>query len=159
MGKAILVGSHSLFISGSFSASLFSIAYFKALLTSSNDSVSIIHIEATFWIFLLLYTIYSNQFLNILFVKSYQLLFFFFHFCLYFYIHCSYFLIYVISFCVILGLSFILLLPPFLYQSLQLSIVPYPNTTWSHIFLWSSLSLIHSFCTFRQLSVWLNQFP
>ena len=160
MGKAILVGSHSLFISGSFSASLFSIAYFKALLTSSNDSVSIIHIGATFWIFFIaLYYLFEPVFEYFVFVRSYQLLFFFFHFCLYFYIHCSDFLIYVISLCVILGFSFILLLPPFLYQSLQLSIVPYPNITCSHIFLWSSLSLIHSFCTFRQLSVWLNQFP
>ena len=63
MGKAILVGSHSLFISGSFSASLFSIAYFKALLTSSNDSVSIIHIGATFWIFFIaLYYLFEPVF-------------------------------------------------------------------------------------------------
>lgn len=117
MGDAILVSSH--FISGYSSGRFFSIAYFKVLLTPSNDSVSITHIVTFFFLIALYYLLkpYSEYFVI---VRSYQLLFFIFHFCLYFYIHCSYFLIYIISFCVILGLSFILLLSPFLYQSLQL---------------------------------------
>ena len=62
MGDAILVGSHSLFISGYFSGRFFSIAYFKVFLTPSNDSVSITHIVTVFLLLLLLllllYTLY-----------------------------------------------------------------------------------------------------